>query len=96
METQITNLRDVLKVYPNPVASGGSVTVTLELPQTFKPQGPLQLTVVDALGRLVSKENFTPNNSQLTLHTSTLPSGLYHLHLSDNTRWISGCKLVVE
>ena len=96
METQITNLRDVLKVYPNPVASGGSVTVTLELPQTFIPEGPLQLTVVDAQGRLVRKENFTPNNSQLTLHTSTLPYGIYHLHLSDNTRWISGCKLVVE
>ena len=96
METQITNLRDALKVYPNPVASGSSVTVTLELPQTFKPHCPLQLTVVDAQGRLVRKENFTPNNSQLTLHTSALPSGIYHLHLSDNTRWISGCKLVVE
>jgi len=95
METQITNLREALKVWPNPVVQGGTVQMELQLPENFKPEGTLRLSVVGSDGRLVREEYFTDHSSPLTLHTS-FAAGLYHLHLSDNTRWISGAKLVVE
>jgi hypothetical protein len=95
METQITNLGEALRVWPNPVARGTPVQVELQLPEGFVVQGQLRLTVTDAAGRLVREEHFTPHTSQRTLYTS-FNSGLYHLHLHDNTRWIAGTKLVVQ
>lgn len=93
--TQITNLRDALTVFPNPVPQGGPVTVQLALPEGFRKE-PLRLSVVSADGRLVEERDLTPHTSQLTLHTSTYASGLYHLHLTSGTTWLSGAKLVVE
>jgi hypothetical protein len=95
METQVTNLGGALRVWPNPVAAGTPVQVEVQLPPGFTQQGALRLTVTDAAGRVVREEHFTPHKSQLTLHTS-FNSGLYHLHLHDNTRWIAGAKLVVQ
>jgi len=95
METQITNLRDVLRVSPNPVPSASSVQVQLDLPATFGPQGALRLTVVSSDGRVVREEQLTSPSSPFTLQAPT-SAGLYHIHLSDATRWISGAKLVVE
>ena len=101
METQITNLRDALLVSPNPVASGSTVQVQLDLPADFQSQGGLQLTVVSDDGRVVHQQPFTGTTAQL--ETDNWSSGLYHLHVSDATmpsaggrRWISGAKLVVE
>ena len=94
VETQITNLRDVLHVSPNPVAQGGHVQVQLDLPAGFKPQGALRITITDALGRLLNEKGVSgaiPNFINIQL-----PTGVYHLHLSDAARWISGAKLVVE
>lgn len=93
VETQITNLREALTVYPNPVARGGAVQVKVELPEHFEAQGQLRLSVSDAAGRLVHEQKVGPGVSSLDL---ALATGLYHLHLSDATRWISGAKLVVE
>ncbi|MBX2978408.1 MAG: hypothetical protein KF905_03860 [Flavobacteriales bacterium] len=107
METQITNLVGALKVWPNPVAAGTAVQVEVQLPEGFAVQGALRLTVTDAAGRLVHEEALgqgghrelrgTKQEAILTglVHTHWQP-GLYHLHLSDNTRWIAGAKLVVE
>jgi len=93
--TQITNLKDVLAVYPNPVVQGGVVTVHVTLPQGLR-KDPLQLTVVSADGRLVEQRNLTPYTSTFTLHTSGYSSGLHHLHLTSGATWLSGAKLVVE
>lgn len=95
MESQVTNLRWALTVAPNPVASGGNVQVQLSLPPDFETQGALRLIVVSSDWRVVHEERLTPHTSALTLHTSFAP-GLYHLHLSDATRWLSGAKLVVD
>lgn len=95
MESQVTNLRRALTVAPNPVASGGNVQVQLSLPPDFETQGALRLIVVSSDWRVVHEERLTPHTSALTLHTSFAP-GLYHLHLSDATRWLSGAKLVVD
>jgi hypothetical protein len=93
VETQITNLREALTVYPNPVARGGTVQVKVELPEHFEAQGQLRLSVSDAAGRLVHEQKVGPGVTSLDL---VLATGLYHLHLSDATRWIAGAKLVVE
>ncbi|HRH37841.1 MAG TPA: T9SS type A sorting domain-containing protein [Flavobacteriales bacterium] len=95
MQTQITNLRDVLKVSPNPVAAGSSIQVSTALPKNFAAQGQLKLTVVSSDGRLVHEQRIgDPSSSQHMV--APLSSGLYHVHMSDATRWISGAKLVVE
>ena len=96
MESQITNLKDALRVWPNPVAQGGAVQVSVELPSNFVVQGQLRLTVTDALGRLVQEQDVAQGTTTLNFINTQLTTGLYHLHLSDDRRWISGGKLLVE
>jgi len=103
METQITNLGGALKLWPNPVARGTPVQVELQLPEGFVVQGQLRLTVTDAAGRLVHEEvlgqggHRERSEANLTgLVRAHWPSGLYHLHLHDNTRWLAGKSFVVE
>ena len=93
METQITNMREVLHVWPNPIASSGELQVQLELPDHFRPQGDLRLTITSSDGRLAKEERIM-NSSVIQL--PQLSPGHYHVHLSDQSRWISGAKLVVE
>jgi len=95
MQTQLTNMKDALRVWPNPVQAGGAVQVELQLPDGFKADGPLQLTVTNGLGQLVHRQGLAQNPRPEVLE-GQLSSGLYHLHLHDNTRWIAGAKLVVE
>ncbi len=102
METQITNLRDALKVWPNPASSGTPVQVEMQLPEGFVVQGQLRLTVTDAARRVVQEEVLGQNghhersDTNLIALSAPFASGLYHLHLHDATRWISGTKLVVQ
>ncbi len=96
METQITNMRDVLRVWPNPVQAYGQVQVELELPEHFKPQGQLKLTITSNDGCFVHEETVPNSSTTSTLQLPQLASGLYHIHLSDASRLISGAKLVVE
>lgn len=93
--TQITNLKDALTVYPNPVSRGAPVTVLVDLPEGLRKES-LRLTVVSTDGRLVEQRNLTPYIAQITLHTSGYSSGLYHLHLTSGSTWLSGAKLIVE
>jgi hypothetical protein len=95
MESQVTNLKGALTVAPNPMRVGEAVQLSIHLPPSITPQGPLRLTVVSSDGRLVQEQHFAPHSSELTLHTSFAP-GLYHLHISDATRWLAGAKVVVE
>ncbi len=96
METQITNMRELLYVWPNPVHEHGEILVQLELPEHFKPQGQLRLTITSNDGRLIQEEAITKSSTTSTLQLTQLSSGLYHIHLTDSYRWISGAKLVVE
>ncbi|MBX2978288.1 MAG: hypothetical protein KF905_03245 [Flavobacteriales bacterium] len=95
METQITNLVGALRVWPNPVAAGTPTTLVLELPEHFTPKGALRLTVVSSDGRVVHEQRLPSPYGQFTLQAPA-SSGVYHVHLSDDTRWIAGAKLVVE
>lgn len=95
IESQVSNLKGALTVAPNPVRAGEAVQLSISLPPSITPQGPLRLTVVSSDGRLVQEQHFAPHSSELTLHTSFAP-GLYHLHISDATRWLAGAKVVVE
>ena len=90
---QATNLLGALSIYPNPVAHGGTVTIALDLPPSIA-NGPLQLSVVAADGRLVHQQRMQGSSEQLT--TTNWPPGLYYLHLSAGTKWLTGGKLVVE
>jgi len=95
METQITNLREAVRVWPNPVARGGPASLALELPEHFTPQGALRLTVVSSDGRVVHEQRLASPSGRFTLQAPA-SSGVYHVHLSDDSRWIAGSKLVVE
>ncbi len=68
--------------------------VQFELPEGFIPQGPLRITVVSSDGRVVHEDHLPNPTGQLS--TGNLRPGLYHVHIHDATRWISGCKLLVE
>jgi hypothetical protein len=84
----------VLRLYPNPAMGGQTLTIAFETPPEFTPNGSLRLVVQDALGRQVHEENFAPHTSLFTLPTG-LPAGPYHIHLTDNIRWLAGRKVVV-
>ncbi len=93
--TQITNLKDALSVAPNPVASGAETAVRIALPAALR-KDPLRLSVVNANGQLVAEAQLPPNAVTFTLTTARYASGLYHLHLTSGSTWVSGAKLVVE
>lgn len=106
IESQVTNLKGALTVAPNPVRSGEAVQVSISLPPSITPQGPLRLTVVSSEGRVVQEQLLaegghgqrqgTQQEATFTALPAGLSAGLYHLHLSDGARWLAGAKLVVE
>ena len=106
IETQVTNLQGALTVAPNPVRAGEAVQLSISLPPSITPQGPLRLTVVSSDGRVVNEQLIgegghralqgTQQEAILTALPAGLSAGLYHLHLSDGARWLAGAKVVVE
>lgn len=95
---QATNLLGALSMYPNPVAHGGTVTIALDLPPSID-NGPLQLSVVAADGRVVHSRMLPPSSTQAPLSLNVelgVGPGLYHFHLSTGNKWLTGGKLVVE
>lgn len=90
---QATNLLEALSMYPNPVAQAASVTITLDLPPSIADE-QLQLSVVAADGRLVHSQRLQGNTAQLA--TTNWAPGLYHIHISAGSKWLTGGKLVVE
>ena len=106
IESQVTNLQGALTVAPNPVRSGAAVQVSISLPPSITPQGPLRLSVVSSEGRVVREQLIgeggrralqgTQQEAMLTALPAGLSAGLYHLHLSDGARWLAGAKVVVE
>jgi hypothetical protein len=93
--SQITNLTDALRVWPNPVVSGGEVTVQVTLPEGLRKEA-LRVSVVSSDGKLVVEQSIPPQTLTFTLRTSNYASGLYHLHLTSGSTWVGGTRFVVE
>ncbi|MBK9274699.1 MAG: PQQ-like beta-propeller repeat protein [Flavobacteriales bacterium] len=96
VQEQVTDLRDALRLWPNPVHAQGQLHVAIDLPAGFALRGPLRLALTDAAGRLVQEHALPDGVSAFSFPVSSLPSGLYHVHLLDATRWLSGGKVVVS
>jgi hypothetical protein len=92
VQDHVLGLNQYLRVWSNPVAVGQVLTIAFEPPPEFVLNGPLRVVVQDALGRVVHETQFQPGQ----LRTDNWPPGLYHLHLTDNTRWLAGAKVVVQ
>ena len=94
----VLGLKDALRVWPNPASD--HVNVQVSLPSGFEVQGRLVLVLQDALGREVLRSPLPGSGgrgpSPFSFQLSALPSGLYHLHLLDDTRVLTGTKLVKE
>lgn len=102
VDEYVMDLNEHFRIWPNPVASGAPLQMSFTPPPEFTPNGPLRVVVLDALGRQVHEERLQNGDhrersgASLTALSTMLPAGLYHLHLTDNTRWLAGAKLVVE
>lgn len=96
VESQVTNLKDVLHLAPNPVAQGSALQVSLSLPAGYTVHGGLRLSIVSCDGRLVYEERLNADAPVSLTLPQRIGPGLYHLHLSDDTQWLGGAKVVVE
>jgi hypothetical protein len=68
----------------------------MRLPVGFATRGALRLALTDASGRLVREVPLPQGVSPFTVQLSAFSPGLYHVHLLDGGRWLSGTKLVVQ
>ena len=82
---------------------GTPLSIAFTPPPTFTPNGPLRVVVQDAMGRQLHEEVLGHNGGHrersetiVTAVSASLAAGLYHLHLTDGTRWLAGGKVVVE
>ncbi|MCB0769450.1 MAG: T9SS type A sorting domain-containing protein [Flavobacteriales bacterium] len=91
---QATNLLDALRIWPNPVQAGGLMNIELDLPPTVQGK-PLQLSVVDAGGKVVHVEQVI-GAGPFALALSHLGTGLYYMHVQSGSTWYTGGKLLVE
>jgi hypothetical protein len=89
---QATNLLDALRIWPNPAQ--GQCTVQLDLPASIG-TGALLLTVVAADGRVAQQHSIAGNGTH-PLDLQGLSAGMYHVHVSQGGRWLTGGKVVVE
>jgi hypothetical protein len=89
---QATNLLGALRIWPNPAQ--GQCAVQLELPASVG-SAALLLTVVGADGRVALQSTIAGNGTH-TVDLQGLSAGLYHVHVSQGGRWLTGGKLVVE
>jgi hypothetical protein len=89
---QATNLLDALRIWPNPAQ--GQCTVQLDLPASIG-TGALLLTVVAADGRVAQQHSIAGNGTH-PLDLQGMSAGLYHVHVSQGGRWLTGGRVVVE
>lgn len=94
---QATNLLGALTLFPNPVTSGQPITVQLELPPSVKNEA-LQLTVVDAIGKVVHTQQISAGAHALSFGEGrgVALSGVYYVHIAAGGKWLTGGKFVVE
>lgn len=98
IESLNTNYQDIITVFPNPVRSNGTVSLSLDLPgpASRSSNANLRLTVVNSTGQVVHEQVIPPiDRSPITI-SAPREAGVYYLHLASEERWISGAKLVVD
>jgi len=94
LNSQVTNLRDALTLWPNPTA--GPLEVKIALPGSGPKESPLRIVVTSLDGRLVQERNLPAERNQLVrLDLSQEAAGLYSVHLVEGGRWLAGVKVVV-
>jgi hypothetical protein len=97
VQDHVLGLNQYLRVWPNPVARGQPLAIAFEPPPEFTLDGPLRVVVQDAQGRVVHETQIQPGSTPLSLEAGPgVRAGTYHLHLTDNTRWLAGGKVVVQ
>ena len=89
---QATNLKDALSVYPNPAHGGTMAKVTLPAGSPFA--NDLRLRLVSAQGQEVLVQKAALGENQVPLRG--LAAGVFYLHLTSGSTWLSGTKLIVE
>lgn len=92
----VLGLNEYFKLWPNPVQAETPIQFSFEPPEGFVPKGQLRAVLLDAMGREVHSESFAITQKQFTLQKTDLPTGIYHLHLTDQRSWLAGAKVVVE
>jgi hypothetical protein len=95
LNSQVTNLREALTLWPNPTA--GPLEVKIALPGSGPTEGPLRLVVTSLDGRLIQERNLPAERyQQVRLDLGQEAAGLYSVHLVEGGRWLAGVKVVVE
>lgn len=90
------DLNKYFSLWPNPVQAGNPINFSFEPPEDYIPDGDLRAVLLDALGREVITQTFASAQKQFDVKKTELPSGIYHLHLTDQRSWLAGAKVVVE
>ena len=88
----VTNLIGSVSVFPNP--AHGQVQVQVDLPRTLSNMADLKLTLVNAAGQVALAQAAQVGSN--TVELGALSAGVYYMHLSSNTTWLSGTKLMIE
>ena len=89
---QATNLLSALSIFPNPTHD--RATIRLELPSSVTTT-PLDLSIVAMDGHLVYQQRIAGNGDHV-LTLDQLSAGVYHIHISNDGRWLTGGKLILE
>jgi len=67
-----------INVFPNPADD----VINVEIFEVLT--GRIRLEMTDAAGRLVLSENFAPLSTQISVNTSNLAAGIYHVRITGN------------
>ena len=96
---QATNLKEALAVYPNPAHGSTTLKVTLPSGSPLLGRGvggevDLRLRLVNAQGQEVLVQKAVVGENNLAVEGEA--AGLYYIHLTSGTTWLSGTKLIIE
>jgi len=89
---QATNLKVAMAVYPNPARGGTTVKVALPSASPFTDD--LRLRLVSSEGKEVLLQRAAVGLNEVDVQRYA--SGVYYLHLTSGSTWLSGTKLVIE
>jgi hypothetical protein len=95
VEEYESQLQSALHISPNP--ANEQFTVELALPEGYRLEGTVQLLLLDAQGKAVSRQTLgsTTGHVRTNVDVGALPTGLYYVHLRDDVKWLAGGKVMV-
>jgi|GEM_PF-2317731 hypothetical protein len=92
---QTTDLASSLLIAPNPAHD--LINVRISLPENYVSNGDLLLTIISTDGRRIQEKRLPMMVEQgHQIDTRDLPSGSYHVHLSDGRMWLAGKNLIIQ